>query len=209
MEGTSHVSNSCYLEPLSTENLLQMRSKLESKGKMTRMLRTYFNDVLKMVKECELVQNDTKKVIECNREDLEYLYNDGDDRIFVFCHNGEPSYIGKERDSHMYLCPSPPETELLSIRHLLRVMYRLESQECMTNKLRTCFEHALENFRQEPSFIQRNARLVICYEEKEFHFVSGNGENVFMVYLEDGKPRYESRVLGWGAYLFKMLASLF
>ncbi|CAM5159280.1 unnamed protein product [Eretmochelys imbricata] len=209
MEGPSLVSKSCYLEPLSVENLLQMRSKLESKGKMTRELRAHFNGVLKMVQEREFVQNDAKKVIKCNQEDLKYLYSDGEDKIFVFCHNGEPPYIGKERDSDRYLCPSPPETELLSIRHLLSAMSRLECQERMTSELRTCFEHALENFRQEPSFIQGNARLVICYEEKEFHFVSGNGENEFMVYLEDGKPRYESRVLGWGAYLFKMLASLF
>ncbi|XP_025035700.1 uncharacterized protein LOC112544184 [Pelodiscus sinensis] len=209
MEGPSLVSRPCYLEPLTVENLLRMRCKLESEGQMTRERKARFNGVLRTVKESELVQSNARTVIECDGGDLEYLCSDGGETVFVLCQGGEPLYIGKKRDSDSYPSPPLPEAERLSIRHLLGAMSRLETQHRMTEELRTCFECALENFRKEPNFVQENARLVISCEGKERHFASGNGENEFVVYLQDGKPRYESQVLGWGAYLFKMLARLF
>lgn len=78
--------------------------------------------------------------------------------------------------------------------------------------VRNILKVAVKDFFDEPSCLQKNARLVIECDEGELVFVSGKGENKVKVCIIDGKISYNVAANNWVAFCracMKLLSELY
>ncbi|CAM5159284.1 unnamed protein product [Eretmochelys imbricata] len=168
--------------PLSVESLLRVRSCLESQGKMTNELRSLFDKVLWVFpQECMGVQENAKVVIQSRSDILEFISGKGECVFTFFTIDSQPHYNLRKPASFLTQLRRDPEP--LSTMHLLRMRSNLETQGQMTDELRSCMDLALNEYLQEPKFVQENARMVIQSRGKLLEFSSGRGECQICVFF--------------------------
>ncbi|XP_077192544.1 uncharacterized protein LOC143837022 [Paroedura picta] len=181
-----------FYEPLTLGNLLRHRDQLSG---VNYMLQACFNEAIdKFSQEPLLVQQNSKMVIQCDGQTMQFLSGSGDCEISVYLLRNAIQFDVRERTAEMYLTRLSMHQEPLTVRDLLRVKRDLESWGLLSEGLRGCLEFAVQEYAKEPFCAQDNAQMVVDCGGQVVTFASGNQNNHINVYdAQDGAIHYRIR----------------
>ncbi|XP_054855080.1 uncharacterized protein LOC129343098 isoform X2 [Eublepharis macularius] len=180
-------------EPLSLRNLLRHRDQLNG---VNYMLQACFNEAIDgFNQEPLLVQENSKMVIHCDGQTVQFLSGTGDCEISVYVLRNSIQYDVRERTAEMYLARLSSRQEPLSIRDLLRVKSNLQSWGVLSEELQGCLEFAVQEYSEEPLCVQDNANMVVDCGGQVLKFASGRQDNAISIYdVRDGTIHYQVRI---------------
>ncbi|XP_065419166.1 uncharacterized protein LOC135974677 [Chrysemys picta bellii] len=182
-------------EPLSTDTLRRVLTKLESCQEDTSVLRACISHALdQFVQEPRCVQENARLLIRWDGQELELVSGQGQCEISVLHADGRPQYHITELGGDRPVTWSHASPEPLSVADLARVRDRLGHCGAQGEKLSGCFGEAISQFSLEPPCVQGNARLLIQWGGGSLEFLSGKGQYEISVSYQEGKPRYHFHV---------------
>lgn len=182
-------------EPLTLGNLLRHRDRLNG---VNYMLQACFNEAIDgFCQEPLLVQENSKMVIQCDGQTVQFLSGSGDCEISVYVFRDAIQFDVRERTAEMYLARLATRQEPLSVHDLLRVKSDLRSWGVLSEELRGCLEFAVQEYAQEPLCVQNNADMVVDCGGQVVKLASGRQDNHINVYdVRDGTIHYRIKISG-------------
>ncbi|XP_075774399.1 uncharacterized protein LOC142825960 [Pelodiscus sinensis] len=195
-------------EPLSTESLSRLLSRSWSYTEPNRPLRPCLQCALNgFSREPRWVQANARLRIHCGGEELEFVSGQGLCEISVLHADGRPQYGITALGADMPVPWSDGGPEPLSVADLARVRDRLGCWGVLGEELSSCLDLARQEFSQELSTLQNDARLRIRWGGGELHFQSGlEGACELSVCYRDGSAHYQVEQLPLYTYLEQLRA---
>ncbi|XP_053902558.1 uncharacterized protein LOC128847215 [Malaclemys terrapin pileata] len=195
-------------EPLSANTLWRVLRKLLSCQGYTSTLRACVCQALdQFVQEPRCVQENTRLLIRCDGQELEFVSGRGQCEFLVLLADGEPQYRITELGGDRPVTWSHSSPEPLSVADLARVRDRLGHWGALGEELSGCFGEAISQFSREPPCVQGNARLRLCWYGGSLEFLSGEGLCEISVCYRDGRPQYDVGQLPIHMYLNRLRAN--
>ncbi|KAJ6652889.1 hypothetical protein lerEdw1_010547 [Lerista edwardsae] len=180
---------------LSDAALLEAREREPRVGAMRDCLDKAVQD---FSAEPSVVKDDARMTLQCNGTRQEFLSGNGGTRIEVVWIDGEVSYNVDEASAEVHvarLSRRPLPLSLTSVNQLLRDLASWGGLE----ELQGCLNRTSQKFREEPTAVQDNAKLVVSCGSHQVTFVSGEGQNEISVYRGNvyEEIQYQVKATGW------------
>ncbi|KAH1183167.1 hypothetical protein KIL84_004659 [Mauremys mutica] len=190
-------------ERLSSNSLLALFTGLRLSQGETAVLRACFHRAWEgFRREPRCVQENARLLIRWDGQELEFVSGLGQCEISVLLADGEPQYHITELKGDRPVTWSHTSPESLSVTNLETVRDRLGCWGLLGKELSGCFGEAISQFSQEPSCMQENARLRLCWGSQSLEFLSRDGEYMFSVSYQEGNPRYHFHVKTLPGHLY-------
>ncbi|KAL8219479.1 UNVERIFIED_CONTAM: hypothetical protein K2H54_025524 [Gekko kuhli] len=182
-------------EPLTLGNLLRHRDRVSG---VNYMLHACFSTAIDGFNQEPLsVQQNSKMVVQCDGQTVQFLSGSGDCEISVYLLRNDIRFDVRERTAEMYLARLSTRREPLSVHDLLRVKSELQSWGVLSEELRGCLEFAVQEYATEPLCVQDNADMVVDCGGQVVKFASGHQDNRINIYdAQDGTIHYRIRISG-------------
>ncbi|XP_006037713.1 uncharacterized protein LOC102375666 [Alligator sinensis] len=176
---------------LSMDNLQRIRKGLASWTEISTELRACFNLFLeKFPNEPACIQEIPTMNMKWDGTRLQFL--EGDLTVTVTWLNDKATYKVQVKTWAIYQEMLKFSEQPLSKENLLMVRQEVRNLQGVPDKVEDVFNMAIEKFFAEQEVLQNNAKLVMKCDVGEIVFVSGKGENIVDVYLNDGKVYYKN-----------------